>query len=144
MTPALSQKPEFMASTKAMLAATLTGEQGFVELALFFDMQRQECSGATGDMGCMAINAQTEMGRRDDKIGELAGQYRGVLTGRLRPLFATAAERGEIDASMVDTYVDMLLAFTVSLAVAARSGASTDELLRQIDSMERLANTWRL
>ncbi len=41
-------------------------------------------------------------------------------------------------------YVDMLIDFRVSLAVAARSGAAPDELERQIDSMERLLGSWRL
>ena len=76
-------------------------------------------------------------------MARLAGSYRDILTGGLRPIFVSAAERGEIDPAMVDTYVDMLMAFTVSLSVAARSGAGTEELHRQIDSMERLANTWR-
>lgn len=134
----------YMGIRRAMMAATITGDRGLAELAVFFDMQRQECAGDTGCMGCLAINTQTEMGMRDDTIAILAGSYREILGGGLRPIFESASARGEIDAGMVDTYVDMLLAFTVSLSVAARSGAGTPELHRQIDSMERLARTWRI
>ena len=133
----------YMAFRREMMAATITGDQGFDELATFFSMQREECAGTTGCMGCLAVNAQTELGLRDDEVARRAGSYRDILSGGLRPILESAAERGEIDGGLVDTYIDMLTAFTVSLSVAARSGAGTEELHRQIDSMERLADTWR-
>jgi hypothetical protein len=40
--------------------------------------------------------------------------------------------------------IGLLVAFCISLSVAARSGATADELERQIDSVERLIASWRL
>lgn len=134
----------YMDFRRTMMAATLDGSGGFDELAKFFDLQRREISGDTGFMGCLAINAQTELGPRDRRVSEIAAEFREMLREGLRPALDLAAERGEIDGSMIEIYLDTILAFSVALSVSARGGATTDELLEQIDSAQRLTETWRL
>lgn len=133
----------YMDFRRAMIHSTLDGSRGFDEIGDFFDLQRAEVAGDTGFMGCLAVNAQTELGLRDEKVSEIAGQYRDMLREGLRPGLDRAANENVIDGSMIDTYLDALLAFTIALSVSARSGVGTEALLRQIDSAQRLSETWR-
>jgi len=133
----------YMDFRRSMMSSTLDGSRGFDELAVFFDVQRAEVSAESGFMGCFAVNAQTELGLRDPKVVESASDYRSMMRDALRPGLTLAAEQGVIDGELIETYLDALVAFTVALAVNARSGATTEELLHQIDSAERLTETWR-
>jgi hypothetical protein len=86
----------------------------------------------------------TELGMRDERVAAVANRYRRQLSSGIQRPLERAAARGEIDRCLVEAYVDTLVAFCVSLAVTARSGATPDELERQIDSMKRLVDSWRL
>ena len=133
----------YMDFRRNMIKETMSGELGFEEIGIFLDMQRQEIAGPTGFMGCLAINAQTELGLRDEKVAEMAGQYRSMLADGLRPALDRASADGVIDGSMIDTYIHTLTACTMALSVSARSGSTTDELLEQIESTRRLTESWR-
>ena len=77
-------------------------------------------------------------------ISEFSRRYRALLRDGLGGPIGRAADAGEIRADLVDVYVDMSLAFVVSVAVAARSGADAAEIDRQVDSFTALVDSWRL
>jgi AcrR family transcriptional regulator len=133
----------YMEFRSATLAEAMAGDGGLDQLRTFFDLQRSEVQGPSGSQGCLAINATTELGPRDERVSLLANRYREILGSGLRGPLERAAAAGEIDEAMVDAYLDMLVASTVSIAVAARGGADSAELLRQIGSIERVVEGWR-
>ena len=134
----------YLADRAAGLADALGGEGGIDIIVKFLEMLRREITAEGGCRGCLAVNASTELGLRDERVAGVAERYRHQLSNHLRSPLDWAAAHGEIEESMVDTYVDMVSAFIISFAVAARSGAERDELERQADSMQRLVDTWRL
>ena len=134
----------YLADRLAVLDEVLGREGGLELVGEFLGTLRDRFTTEGGRRGCLAVNTLTELGMRDERVAGIAERYRHQLSSRLRRPLEWAAVRNEIDPGLVDAYVDMLVAFCVSLAVAARSGAAPDELERQIDSMERLIGSWRL
>lgn len=134
----------YLADRLATLDGILGREGGLELVGEFLWTLRDRFTNEGGRRGCLAVNALTELGMRDERVAGVAERYRLQLSSRLRHPLEWAAARGEIDHSLVETYVDMVVAFCTSLAVAARSGAAPEELERQIDSMERLVDSWRL
>lgn len=126
-----------------ILAETLGAEGTLEVLGLFLDLMRMEIDGESGARGCLAVNSSTELGPRDDRIAGLSDRYRGVLASAVRPPLERAAANGEIDAALVEVYVNTFVSLVVALSVAARSGMSREDLHRQIDSMGRLVDSWR-
>jgi TetR/AcrR family transcriptional repressor of nem operon len=134
----------YLADRLAGLDETLDREGGLENVDEFLDTLRTRFTTDGGSRGCLAVNTLTELGMRDERVAAIAKRYRHQLSRGLQRPLERAAARGEIDRGLIDAYVDMLVAFCVSLAVTARSGATLDELERQIDSMKRLVASWRL
>ena len=134
----------YMDFRSAMLAEMFDGEGGLDLVLGFLQVVRAELASDTGCRGCLAVNASTELGMRDERVAAMADRYRHQIADGVRGPLVRAADAGEIDAGLVDAYVDMVVAFCISLSVAARSGAATEELERQIDSLEQLIGSWRL
>ena len=134
----------YLADRLAMLDEVLGREGGLEIVREFLGTLRTRFTTEGGSRGCLAVNTLTELGMRDERVAAVAKRYRHQLSSGLQRPLVSAAARGEIDHRLVEAYVDMLVAFCVSLAVTARSGAAPDELERQIDSMERLIESWRL
>ena len=134
----------YMALREAMLDEAFTADGGFDQIERFLDMLRMESRSAGGGRGCLAVNATTELGLREDRIADIAARYRTMLGGRLRTSLEQAAADGDIDPAMVQSYADVIVGVAVSIAVAARSGAPVGELERQIDSLAALVAGWRI
>ncbi len=127
----------------AMLQEMTDGDAGIDDLLAAIEAIREEITSEQGARGCLAVNTSTELGLRNDQVRELSERYRSSLRhGFCRPL-ERAAALGEIPDELVETYVDIIQAFVVSLAVSARSAAPPEELNRQLDSMQTLIETWR-
>ena len=133
----------YMAFREQMLDTAIGEEAGLEAVETFLELLRQEAGGEGGCRGCLAVNATTELGMREHRIADLAERYRDMLASRLRPALQRAADAGEIDAGMVGAYADIIVGYAVSIAVAARSGATVEELERQIDSLAALVASWR-
>jgi TetR/AcrR family transcriptional repressor of nem operon len=134
----------YLADRLAALDETLGRERGLENVGEFLETLRTRFTTDGGSRGCLAVNTLTELGMRDERVAAVANRYRHQLSSGLQRPLERAAARGEIDRGLIEAYVDMLVAFCVSLAVTARSGATPDELERQIDSMKRLVDSWRL
>jgi len=117
---------------------------GIDALVAFFEMQREQMMSEIGCRGCMAVNASTELGMRDQRVVEVGDRYRAMLRGVIHGSLTISAERGEIMPSLVDVYADSVLSVCLGLAVSARSGAAVEELSQMIDSMLALIRSWRL
>ena len=134
----------YLADRLATLDEILGHEGGLELINEFLETLRHRFTTEGGRRGCLAVNALTELGMRDERVAAVSERYRHQLSGRIQRPLEWAAARSEIDRDLVEAYVDMLVAFCISLAVAARSGTATDELERQNDSMERIVRSWRL
>jgi AcrR family transcriptional regulator len=119
-------------------------EGGLDTLLGFVAMLRDETNGESGCRGCLAVNASTELGHRSDRVAEFSRRYRSLLRAGLRGPLQRAGDAGEIDPRLVDTYVDAVLATTVAVAVAQRSGADQAELDSMVDSLQSLIESWRI
>ena len=109
----------------------------------FFDMVRMEMVSEGGARGCLAVNATTELGLRDDRVAEVSERYRNMMRDALRVPLQSAADSGEIDPALVDAYVATLGTSMLGLSVAARGGAGTDELNATLDSIVALVRSWK-
>lgn len=131
----------------------ITEKEGFLREALseggidalvgFFEMQREMMIDTVGSRGCMAVNASTELGMRDPRMTEIAERYRTTLREGIRRPLAWSAERGEVDAALVDAYTESLVSAMFGMSVSARSGASSDEMGHLVDSMVLLIKSWK-
>ncbi len=127
-----------------MLDQIITGDRGLDDLLDFFEFVRLEASSESGRRGCLAVNSSTELGNAKPTAAEFSKRYRATMGEALRRPIERAAVLGQIDPELVDVYVDTSRALVVSASVAARGGIETEEVSRQIDSMCRLVDSWRL
>lgn len=133
----------YICQRQKMLDQMTGGDGGLVDLLALVDVLRAESLSEGGRRGCLAVNSAAELGFESDEIVALAQRSRDDMrTGIRRPL-ERAADLGEIDPLLVDVYVDTAMSFMVATALSARSGASSDEIERHLDSMRRLIESWR-
>jgi TetR/AcrR family transcriptional repressor of nem operon len=118
-------------------------EGGIDSLLAFFELQREMVLTTVGARGCMAVNAATELGMRDDRMVEVADRYRRTMREGMRRPLAWSAEHGEIDPAMLDMYVEILVSSMLGMSVSARSGATRDEMGTLLDSIVMLINSWK-
>jgi AcrR family transcriptional regulator len=127
-----------------MLDQIIRGDRGLDDLLDFFEFVRLEASSESGRRGCLAVNSSTELGNVKPNAADFSKRYRATMTEALRRPIESAAALGQIDPELVDVYVDASTAFVVSVSVAVRGGVGVDEVNRQVYSMCRLVDTWRL
>lgn len=132
----------YISGKEEMLRESLS-EGGIDALLAFFEMQREMLLTEIGAKGCMAVNASTELGLRDDRAVEMADRYRNTLRDGIRRPLAWSAERDEIEADLVDAYTETLVSSMFGMSVSARAGASPAELEHLLDSMLRLMQSWK-
>ena len=132
----------YVEQRQAMLTDGLAGG-GLDTLLGFLAMVRGEMIDPAGARGCLAVNATTELGRRDPRMAEVSERYRGMMRSALRQPIQQAADAGEIEAVLVDAYVAALSTSMLGLSVAARGGASEAELTATFDSIEALVRSWK-
>lgn len=118
-------------------------EGGIDALVGFFEMQREMMLTEIGAKGCMAVNTSTELGLRDERAVTMSDRYRTMLREGIRRPLAWSAERGEVDATLVDAYTESLVSAMFGLSVSARAGASQSELEHLLDSLLALVKSWK-
>lgn len=133
----------YIEDKKTMLTEGLA-EGGIDTLVGFFEMQRDVMLTPTGARGCMAVNASTELGLRDPRMVEVSGRYRQVMRESLVRPIQRAADTGEVNPTLVDVYVSTLTSSMLGLSVAARGGASAEELNATLDSILALVQSWKV
>ena len=91
-----------------------------------------------GRRGCMILNLMAESAD-EPEIGHRTRAYRQ----RLRAAFRRALE-GEpgIDPTSVDIRTELLMTAVLGLNIAARSGASPDELQTSVNAVRQLLHDW--
>ena len=119
-------------------------EGGLDTVLGFVEMVRAEATSDSGFRGCMAVNASTELGLRDAGVAEVSNRFRTLMRDGLRAPLERAAADGEIDSTLIEAYIDMLMSFAMAVSVASRGGADEVELDRILDSMRSLVESWRL
>ncbi len=62
----------------------------------------------------------------------------------MRQALKRAAELGEIDATRIDSFTDLLLATTMSTWLMVRSGAGADELTAMLSATDDLIESFRI
>jgi TetR/AcrR family transcriptional repressor of nem operon len=134
----------YLDTRMGMLDQIITGDQGLDDLLDFFEFVRLEASSESGRRGCLAVNSSTELGNTKPSAADFSKRYRATMGDALRRPIETAAALGQIDSELVDVYVDTSRAFVVSTSVSMRGGVGVEEVSRQVDSMCRLVDTWRL
>ncbi|MEM8706839.1 MAG: TetR/AcrR family transcriptional regulator [Actinomycetota bacterium] len=118
-------------------------EGGVDALIDFLETQREMLLTSIGQRGCMAVNASTELGLRDDRAVAMADRYRATLRAGVNRPLAWSAERGEIEPALVDAYTETLVSAMFGMSVSARAGAGRAEIERLLDSMVALVQSWK-
>ena len=91
-----------------------------------------------GRRGCMILNLMAESAD-EPEIGYRTRAYRQ----RLRAAFRRALESEPgIDPTSVDTRTELLMTAVLGLNIAARSGASPDELQTSVNAVRQLLHDW--
>jgi AcrR family transcriptional regulator len=135
---------EEFARDKLAMTAEALADGGLDELIAFFELQRGLMHTEMGHRGCMVVNVSTELGLRNERAADIGARFRSSMRSHVRDALARSGERGEVDASMVDAYADIVVAMMNGLAVAARAGAPDGELDRSMDSILTVVRSWRL
>jgi hypothetical protein len=120
------------------------GTQGLDDVLRMLDLQQAEVDADGGRRGCLAVNTTTELGLRDETAAELSGRFRDTLRRAVGAAFDRAETAGEIAPGTAKLRTETVLAFSLSLAVIARGGASAQELDDQFAAMRALIADWRL
>lgn len=118
-------------------------EGGIDALVGFFEMQREMMLTEIGAKGCMAVNTSTELGLRDERAVAMSDRYRAMLRDSIHRPLQWSAERGEVDAALVDAYTESLVSAMFGMSVSARAGASQTELEHLLDSLLALVKSWK-
>lgn len=127
-----------------MMEQVAAGDRGIDDLLSFFDFIGVMASTPDGSRGCLAVNSATELGHTDPTIAGISAKYQSTMSEVVARPIRRAVDAGEIDPTMVDVYVNTCASLMVSLSVATRAGVGPDEVDRQVQSMKRLVETWRL
>jgi len=132
----------YIEGKQAMLTEALA-EGGVDTLLAFFEMQRPMMLSTIGARGCMAVNASTELGMRDERMVDVADRYRRTIRDGMRRPLQWSADHGEIDPALVDVYAETLVSSMLGMSVAARSGATEEEMSNLLDSIVLLVGSWK-
>lgn len=127
-----------------MLEVATGGDGGLDDLHAVVALVRAEAMSPVGRRGCLAINSSAERGLDSPVVVALSQRFREVMRRAVRRPIERAGERGEIDPSLVDVYVDTTMSYMMATALSARGGADASELERHLDSMDRLIESWRI
>lgn len=120
------------------------GTEGLDDIGRLLDLQETELASERGHMGCLMVNTSTELGLRDEAFAGAARQFRAQFREALATVFDRAESTGQIQAGAAPTYIEILLAFTMSLGVITRGGATPDELSAQFSAIRALVESWRV
>lgn len=120
------------------------GTAGLADIHSLFDLLWHAFH-ANGDRrGCLAVNSSTELGLRDQHVAAIVRSYRDLTGDSFRAALRRAADQGEIEPHLVDTYVSLSVTTMLGLAVLVRSGADNDEVSSYLDATRHLVESWRL
>lgn len=134
----------YVAQRLAMLELVAAGDDGLDDVAAMVGLLRQEALSDAGQYGCLAMHTTAELGRSHPDIAACGAAFRaGALAALRRPL-RRAADRGEIDEAMIDSYGDTLFAFMSLFATLVRAGAPEAEVKERFDSLLTLVESWRV
>jgi TetR/AcrR family transcriptional repressor of nem operon len=128
-----------------ILADALTrGTGGLDDIETFFEMIQEEILSESGSRGCLAVNASTELGYRDEQAQEAGRRYRSQIRSALAAALARAEQRGEIAPGTAGVYADVLLPWMLGMSVVARGGADREELAAALTAGRALVRSWRI
>ena len=119
------------------------GSAGLDDLLSLLDMLWSEVSSGGDHRGCLAVNTSTELGLRDDKVVAMGERYRSLMRGAVTQALERAAHQGEIDASSIPVYANLVVGFMLGASVVVRSGASNEEIRDHVDAGRAMIESWR-
>lgn len=96
-----------------------------------------------GRRGCMIINLMAEDGGETDEITNRTRGYRERVRNALRDALHRAAELAETSDESIEPQADLLYGIVLGLNIAARGGASGQEISRLIASAHHAIASWR-
>lgn len=122
---------------------------GFAEMASAQEMRGSEALHSFldavfefGRSGCLAVNTTTELGSSDPDIRSLATTYRDRIRDALRKVVVFSMTEQSPEPGIVDARTNLLLGFLLGYAVAARTGASSNEMSSFAQAAHSLVDTW--
>ena len=95
-----------------------------------------------GRAGCMAVNTTTELGDTDPAIPSRAKEYRDRIRACLTKVLNAVTTSENLDTAMVPARTEMLLGFMLGYAIAARTGASDQEMDGLTTAAHMTVDTW--
>lgn len=91
--------------------------------------------------GCMLVNATAELAARDASVRSAAASYRDGLRATFAAALTHAAERGEIDADVVETRAHLLASTLMGVWLAVRIDPRDAAVL--CETIAREIASWR-
>ena len=120
------------------------GAAGLADIHSVLDRQWKEFYEESDRRGCLAVNSSTELGLHSEAVAKIVQHYRTLMGESLRAALTRAADRGEIEGRLIETYVSLSMTSILGLAVLVRSGADSDEVLAHLDAARHQVDSWRL
>ena len=139
----------YLDAIEMKLGALETGGGGLDDIVAFFQSvgHEPEIPGHTEvhpcSMGCLVVNSVAELAQTEPWIKDIGDAYQTRLTQAFVRVLAVAADRGEIDASVIERRAKLLTFMTFGLFVAAR-GQTADVISARSAEVIAEVESWRL
>jgi AcrR family transcriptional regulator len=131
-----------MLTTAALLSPLEDAKSGLQGIETFF-FQLAHWVTHDGRRGCMLINMMAEDGTATESIKRRTRDYRNRVKLALENSLRRAVENGEMRAGDADGRADLLLGLVLGFNIAARGGASAQELKAMLRAVNALIGSWR-
>jgi len=111
-----------------LLDPLANGADGISDVLQFFEKLRSSKSSAPGSWGCLMAVSMSELGADDPDVESETRAYRERLIAAFEAALTRAEAEGEIQLGDAATFAAGFAATVIGINVAARAGATSNEL----------------
>lgn len=112
----------------------LHGDLGLQDMHATVDLQLERIESEDISRGCFTISSGVALARSNDGVRDIAESFRSDARAAYRAALERAVALGEIEASRVDSAVEVCLGMTFAIPTLACNGASKGEMATFVSS----------
>lgn len=128
---------------EALLKPLEDSTQGIESLEQFF-IDLYNWVTHEGRRGCMLINMMAEDGGASESISTRTAVYRKRVKLKISKALNRAFKKGEIIERSLDARTALLFGLALGINIAARGGASDQELKELLNAVQQQIQSWRI
>ena len=137
-----------LARYQSRITASLVGPlendtEGLPALDRFFEELRDWLH-REGRRGCMLVNMMAEDAGTTEEFASMAASYRARVERAFATALQRAADAGDVAPAGIEGRASLLLAQVLGINIAARAGATMEELTKLVGAARQQIAEWRL